>query len=94
MGHRSYSRYWRLRSTAGRPPPALQATLQNDGERLCEHVRLGAKVSTITSHGRPLCNATATMKLRLATAEEVVLYRRGTQSTEPSSDTNVVDLDG
>jgi hypothetical protein len=36
------------------------------------------------------------MKVRLATAEEALLYRRATQSTEPSSDTNVylVDLDG
>jgi hypothetical protein len=44
-----------------------------------------------------LCDAGATMKLRLANAEEAVLYRRATQSIEPSSDTNVVylvDLDG
>jgi hypothetical protein len=55
-------------------------------------------LSTITSHGTPLCDASATMKLRLATAEEAALYRRATQSTEPSSDTHIVylvdDLDG
>jgi hypothetical protein len=36
------------------------------------------------------------MTVRLATAEKAVLYRQATQSTEPSSDTNVVyivDLD-
>jgi hypothetical protein len=50
------------------------------------------------SGGTPLCDASATMKLRLATAEEAALYRRATQSTEPSSDTHIVylvdDLDG
>jgi len=79
----------------GRPTLALQAKRHKDAERLCEHDRLRTILSTITSHGTPLCNASATMKLRLATAEEAVLYRRATQSTEPSSDTMyVVDLDG
>ena len=81
----------------GRPTLALQAKRHADAERLCEHDRLRAKLSTITSHGTPLCDATATMKVRLATAEEAALYRQATQSTKPSSDTNVVylvDLDG
>ena len=81
----------------GRPTLALQAKRHKDAERRCEHDRLRTKLSTITSHGTPLCDVSATMKLRLATAEEAVLYRRATQSTEPSSDTNVVylvDLDG
>jgi hypothetical protein len=80
-----------------RPTLALQAKRHADAERLCEHGRLRTKLSTITSHGTPLCDATATMKVRLATAEEAALYRRATQSTESSSDTNVVylvDLDG
>jgi hypothetical protein len=76
----------------GRPTLALQAKRHKDAERLCEHDPLRTKLSTITSHGTPLCDAGATMKLRLATAEEAVLYRRATQSTEPSSDTNVVYL--
>ena len=81
----------------GRPTLALQAKRHRDAERLCEHGRLRTKLSTITSHGTPLCDASATMKLRLATAEEAALYRRATQSADPSSDTNVVylvDLDG
>ena len=81
----------------GRPTLALQAKRYRDAERLCEHGRLRTKLSTITSHGTPLCDASAAMKVRLATAEEAVLYRQATQSTEPSSDTNVVylvDLDG
>ena len=81
----------------GRPTLALQAKRHRDAERLCEHGQLRTKLSTITSHGTPLCDASATMKLRLANAEEAVLYRRATQSIEPSSDTNVVylvDLDG
>jgi hypothetical protein len=81
----------------GRPTLALQAKRHADAERLCEHDRLRTELSTIASHGTPLCDASATMKLRLATAEEAVLYRRATQSIEPSSDTNVVylvDLDG
>ena len=82
---------------SGRPTLALQAKRHKDAERLCEHGRLSTKLSTLTSHGTPLCGAGATLKVRLATAEEAVLYRRATQSTEPSSDTNVVylvDLDG
>ena len=81
----------------GRPTLALQAKKHQDAERLYEDGRLCTKLSTITSHGTPLCDASATMKLRLATAEEAVLYRRATQSTEPSSDAHVVylvDLDG
>ena len=81
----------------GRPTLALQAKRYKDAERLCEQGRLRTELSTMTSHGTPLCDATATMKLRLATAEEAGLYRRAMQSTEPSSDTTVVylvDLDG
>ena len=81
----------------GRPILALQAKRHKDAERLCEHDRLRTELSTITSGGTPLYDASATMKVRLATAEEAVLYRQATQSTEPSSDTTVVylvDLDG
>ena len=81
----------------GRPTLALQAKRYRDAERLCEHGRLRTTLSTITSHGAPLCDESATMKVRLATADEAVLYRQATQSAEPSSDTNVVylvDLDG
>jgi len=82
----------------GRPTLALQAKRHKDAERLCEHGQLRTRLSTITPHGTPLCDASATMKLRLATAEEAALYRRATQSTEPSSDTHIVylvdDLDG
>ena len=81
----------------GRPTLALQAKRHKDAERLCEQDRLRTELSTITSGGAPLCDAGATMKVRLATAEEAVLYRQATQSTEPSSDTAVVylvDLDG
>jgi hypothetical protein len=81
----------------GRPTLALQAKRHADAERLCQHGRLRTELSTITSHGTPLCDAGASMKVRLATADEAVLYRRATQSTEPSSETNVVylvDLDG
>jgi hypothetical protein len=51
----------------GRPTRALQAKRHKDAERLCEHDRLRTKLSTITSHGTRLCDASATMKLRLAT---------------------------
>ena len=81
----------------GTPTVALQAKRHKDAEHLCEHDRLRTKLSSLTSHGIPLCDASATMKVRLATAEEAVLYRQATRSTEPSSDTNVVylvDLDG
>ena len=74
----------------GRPTVALQAKRHKDAERFCEHGRLRTELSTITSHGTPLCDASATMKVRLA--EEALLYRRATQSTEPSSDTNIVYL--
>jgi hypothetical protein len=49
----------------GRPTLALQAKRHADAERMCEHDGLRAKLSTITSHGTPLCDARATMKLRL-----------------------------
>ncbi len=81
----------------GTPTVVLQAKRHRDAERFCEQHQLRAELSTLTSNGIPLCDTSATMKVRLATAEEAVLYRRATQSTAPSSDTNVVypvDLDG
>jgi hypothetical protein len=69
----------------GTPTVALQAKRHRDAERLCEHDRLRTKLSTLTSHGIPLCDTSATMKVRLATTEEAVHYRQATQSTEPSS---------
>ena len=80
----------------GRPILSLQAKRHADAERLCEYDRLRTMLSTVTSDGAPLWDANARMKLRLATAEEAVLYRRATQSIEPSSDTKfvyLVDLD-
>jgi hypothetical protein len=76
----------------GRPTLALQGKKHKDAERLCEQDRLRTELSTITSGGTPLYDAGATMNVRLATAEEAVLYRQATQSTEPSSDTTVVYL--
>ena len=66
----------------GRPTLALQAKKHRDAERLCEHDRLRTELSTITSGGTPLCDASATMKVRLATAEEAVLI--GKQRNRPS----------
>jgi hypothetical protein len=76
----------------GRPTLALQAKRYKDAERLCEQGRLRAELSTMTSHGTPLCDERAAMKIRLATAEEAVLYWQATQSSVPSSDTNAVYL--
>ena len=76
----------------GRPTLALQAKRHRDVERLCEDGRLRTTLRAIRSHGAPLCDESAAMKLRLATAEEAVLYRQATQSAEPSSDTNIVYL--
>ena len=80
----------------GRPTLSLEAKRHADAERLCEYDRLRTMLSTVTSDGAPLWDANARMKLRLATAEEAVLYRRATLSIEPSSDTKfvyLVDLD-
>jgi hypothetical protein len=74
----------------GRPILALQAKRYRDAERLCEHGRLRTTLSTIMSDGAP--DENATMKVRLATAEEAALCRQATQSAEPSRDTNVVYL--
>ena len=81
----------------GTPTVALQAKRHKDAESLCEQDRLRTDLSTLTSNGNPLCNPSATLKVRLATPAETVLYRQATQSTEPSDDINVVylvDLDG
>ena len=81
----------------GTPTVALQAKRHKDAENLCEQDRLRTDLSTLTSNGRLLWDASAIMKVRLATPAEAVLYRQATQSTEPSDDINVVylvDLDG
>ena len=49
----------------GRPTLALQARRHRDVERLCEDGRLRTRLSTITSHGTPLCDASGTMKVEI-----------------------------
>ena len=81
----------------GTPTVALQAERHKDAESLCEQDRFRTDLSTITSNGSPLWDASAIMKVRLATPAEAVLYRQATQSTEPSDDIRIVylvDLDG
>jgi hypothetical protein len=80
----------------GTPTVAFQAKRHKDAEKLCED-RLRTDLSTLTSNGIPLCDARATMKVRLANPAEEVLYRQAMRSTEPFDDVNVVylvDLDG
>jgi len=76
----------------GTPTVVLQAKRHRDAERFCEQHQLRAELSTLTSNGIPLCDTSATMKVRLATAEEASHYRQATQSTEPSLDIDVVYL--
>jgi hypothetical protein len=49
----------------GTPTIALQAKRHHEAEQFCEQVR--ADLSTFTSHGLPLCDAKADMRVRLAT---------------------------
>jgi hypothetical protein len=49
----------------GRPTLALQGKKHRDAERLCEQDGLRTELSTITSGGAPLCDAGATMNVRL-----------------------------
>jgi hypothetical protein len=76
----------------GTPTVALQAKRHKDAESLCEQDRLRTDLSTLTSNGNVLCDPSATLKVRLATPAEAVLYRQATQSAEPSDDINVVYL--
>jgi hypothetical protein len=81
----------------GTPTVALQAERHKQAESLCEQDRFRTDLSTLTSKGSALWDASAIMKVRLATPAEAVLYRQATQSTEPSANINVVylvDLDG
>ena len=78
----------------GTPTVALQAKRHKDAERLCEQDRLRTYLSTLTPNGNLLWDASAIMRVRLATAAEAVLYRQATQTSEPSDDINVVYLVG
>jgi hypothetical protein len=80
----------------GTPTVALHAKRHHEAERFCEQGRLRADLSTFKSHGVPLCNAKANMKVRLATLTESNLYRKVTKSNPPSDEFTVaylVDLD-
>lgn len=76
----------------GTPTVALQAKRHQEAERFCEQERLRAGVSTLTSDGRPLFEANANWKVRLANPGEADLYRQATHSTAPSSEFKVVFL--
>ena len=76
----------------GTPTVALQTKRHQDAERFCEHDWLRTKLGTLMSHGVPLCDASASMKVRLATPSEVNLYREATQSSPRSDQFNAVYL--
>ena len=76
----------------GMPTVALQTKRHQDAERFCEHDWLRTKLGTLMSHGVPLCDASASMKVRLATPSEVNLYREATQSSPRSDQFNAVYL--
>ena len=76
----------------GTPTVALQAKRHHEAERFCEQDRLRADLSTFKSHGVPLCNAKADMRVRLATLTEADLYRKATKSNPPSDEFTVVYL--
>jgi hypothetical protein len=76
----------------GTPTVALQAERHKHAESLCEQDRFRTDLSTLTSNGSPLWDASAIMKVRLATPAKTVLYRQATQSTEPSEDISIVYL--
>jgi len=71
---------------------ALQAKRHHEAERFCEQDRLRADLSTFTSHGVPLCDAKASMKVRLATLTEADVYRKATKSDPPSDKVTLVYL--
>jgi len=76
----------------GTPTIAVQAKRHHEAEQFCEQDRLRADLSTFTSHGVPLCDAKADMRVRLATLTEADLYRKATKSKLASDKSNVVYL--
>ena len=76
----------------GTPTVALQAKRHQEAEQFCEQDGLRADLSTFTSHGVPLWDANADMKVRLATLTEADLYRKATKSNPPSDKFAVVYL--
>ena len=68
----------------GTPTIALQARRYREAIHFCEKERLRADLTASTSHGVPLCDARAKMRVRLATFIEADLYRKATKSI-PSS---------
>jgi|EndMetStandDraft_9_1072997.scaffolds.fasta_scaffold179453_1 hypothetical protein len=69
----------------GTPTVALQAKRYHEAEQFCEQDRLRADLSTSTSHGVPLCDTNAHMKVRLATLTEADRYRKA-KKTNPQCD--------
>lgn len=76
----------------GTPTIALQAKRRHEAEQFCEQDRLRADLSTFTSHGLPLCDAKADMRVRLATLTEADLFRKATKSNPASDKPSVVYL--
>ena len=74
----------------GTPTAALRAKWYREAEQFRYHLR--EELSTLTSHGVPLCDANANIKIRLATLTEADLYRKATKSTPPSDEFAVLYL--
>jgi hypothetical protein len=76
----------------GKPTLAVQAKRHREVEVFCEQDWLRADLLALTSNGRPLYDAGASLKVRLARSEEVAVYRQATEAITSSDDFNVVYL--
>jgi hypothetical protein len=76
----------------GKPTLAVQAKRHREVESFCEQDWLRADLLALTSNGRPLYDAGASLKVRLARSKEVAVYRQATEAGTSSDDFNVVYL--
>jgi hypothetical protein len=80
-----FSRVFTL-EVAGRPTLAFEASGTRQAQQICKESWLHDDLALLRSDGVPLCTAPSQLSVRLATAEEAIIFSEAVRLAKPSDD--------
>lgn len=78
----------------GKPTLAFEAINIREAQELCKEARLRADLTSQKSNGVPLCGPKSKLSVRLAEAEEAIIFGRADKASPNPSDDLVLGLFG
>jgi hypothetical protein len=70
----------------GRPTLAFEARRTREAQQICQESWLRGDLIVLSSGGAPLCSDRSKFTVRLATADEAVIYEQTATVAKPSDD--------